>query len=245
MKANFFQPLNMHHFPFDTHKLAITLVSDEVCNITMAKLGTFAAQFKNNADELLLNSQWQLMCTPRGNRLSTTFEPTPENESATHKRYSCMSVRFCVTRKWQHIFYNFLLPVFLLSASALTHYLQLPSAMNMSGRLSINFALLLSTIALKLTTATMLPPVPYLTALDFYVLFMCIFIVGVATESAIRIFIVPNAMQIVIDESADADNLAIDLIAFKVAASIFIVVNFGCVAGAYYNYWFYHNKAIR
>jgi len=80
----------------------------------------------------------------------------------------------------------------------------------------------------------MLPPVPYLTALYFYVLLMSMFIVAVATEYAIRMFFVPDAMKIVINGIADADNLAIYLIAFKVAASIFIVTNIGCVTGAYW-----------
>ena len=106
----FYQPMDLHAFPFDSHKLEITLVSNSVEEVVMNRLNDKVgggAHFHPHGDRLGASSQWRLERTLNPeDPITSSFQPTDRKESGSNQSYARMSNRICVHRKWQFIMWN-------------------------------------------------------------------------------------------------------------------------------------------
>eukprot|EP00397_Hematodinium_sp_SG-2012_P038456 GEMP01041836.1.p1 GENE.GEMP01041836.1~~GEMP01041836.1.p1 ORF type:complete len:463 (+),score=68.84 GEMP01041836.1:308-1696(+) len=92
-------------------------------------------------------------------------------------------VRILVRRQWDHVVWNILFPMFLLSLlSFVVYFIELEDLPN---RFQVTLTLLLTVIAFKLCTRELLPAVSYLTVLDHYIIHTILIFWSNAWEHAI------------------------------------------------------------
>ena len=106
----FYQPMDLHAFPFDSQHLEITLVSNSVEEVVMSRLVDKAgggARLHPRGDKLLAQAQWRLErnLNPK-DPITSSFQPTDREESGIKQSYAQMRTLICVHRKWQFIMWN-------------------------------------------------------------------------------------------------------------------------------------------
>lgn len=120
---------------------------------------------------------------PASRSVFATLQPTSAGESNAKKQYSKLELHIYIHRRYMFVLWSLLLPCFLLSGSALTQWGMAPTS---SGdRLAVVFTLLLAIISLKMTVASMLPQLPYLTLVDSYIVASSVYVTMIAVETAI------------------------------------------------------------
>jgi hypothetical protein len=191
-------------FPFDTQALDIVIGSDHV-----EKTG-FVAGRKNPATIKPhgLNPQWQLRSLKEDDLSSTNlwgmwrsskgraqahageqeplivnFLPTDPQASQSSFSYAQVRVSIVLHRKPWYFLLNVAFLAWLHGTSALGQF-GIPWEEQISERLSLDFTLLLSVVALKIAASSMLPLAPdTITALDQFIIFTLLMIFAASIQS--------------------------------------------------------------
>lgn len=107
VRAVFLQPLSLHNYPFDAHKLSIVLISNAATDVFIDKLRSVkdAATIHKDATSLFKNSSWRLLepkaidGQERMDGVVCSFDCTPKEESEAERSYVRMTARLCVERQ--------------------------------------------------------------------------------------------------------------------------------------------------
>lgn len=229
----FLQPLDLHHYPFDAHKLEIVLVSNATTDIKMDKLSGVkdAATIHTHAASLFDNSSWRLLRPKRGKNeepmdpVVCRFDSTPKRESDSEISYVRMSTRLCVERQAEFTIFNVLMPNFILTIFQLMSY-AIPRE-DVSDRLAYHVTVLLAMFAGKLVTVGMLPITSYLTFIDWYMFASYIFVVAIALEVSITKLLVDLPPHAYIEEHALTTT---DHASFYTFLGVWFLYHFGFTA---------------
>lgn len=259
VKVVVYQPLDLEAFPFDSHRLVLEIVADSTCEMIVTTLGDYPASLHPRGNAMLYHSQWKVLHERDEKgviRLGLSTDPTVASDSKSQIQYGRFVVSLCVTRRWQYMAWNMMLPLWLIGSSALMRY-STADPIQTQDRLAIDFALFLTVIALKMVAVTLLPKVPYLTFLDVYYLLTYIFIVLIAAETCLRPYLVhatfnasvwaqPSLDGTVDEEQAlDRAHRHYDAIAFFTAAGTSILYNVGYAAMAWRKHGIEKEKSMR
>ena len=188
--ATFQERMELEKFPFDEQELGIniaaycpyhTINSDDDYKENRVKLvKNMNTQYKSVVikHNFVQENEYDLM-----DLIRFTEATTHPNDSATNKQYS--TLRFaCVARRLKSFWvYNVVLPLFLLTAICAGAF-SVP-ANDISSRVGITLAIILSTVAFKFLISDKLPSISYLTIIDIYVLICLIVQTGISLESII------------------------------------------------------------
>uniref|UniRef100_A0A6V4BK49 Uncharacterized protein n=1 Tax=Prymnesium polylepis TaxID=72548 RepID=A0A6V4BK49_9EUKA len=232
-RVTFLQPLDLHHYPFDAHKLEIVLVSNATTDIKMDKLSGVkdAATIHTHAASLFDNSSWRLLRPKRGKNeepmdpVVCRFDSTPKRESDSEISYVRMSTRLCVERQAEFTIFNVLMPNFILTIFQLMSY-AIPRE-DVSDRLAYHVTVLLAMFAGKLVTVGMLPITSYLTFIDWYMFASYIFVVAIALEVSITKLLVDLPPHAYIEEHALTTT---DHASFYTFLGVWFLYHFGFTA---------------
>lgn len=173
-RGTFYEPFLLHRFPLDRHYVEIRMSTTWPVQVMRYCV------YENYANTLETFSMaaWRL---PKENALDVVVEPLPTTPSRFH--FSRVSLRCKVERAHMYFFWNAVVPFFLICVLVFVTFLFEPD--DLSGRLSVSLALLLTAVAFKFVVASSLPLVEYLTLIDRYFLLGILLIFVVSVENAI------------------------------------------------------------
>ena len=156
------QKKNTHtDYPFDIHDLSLQF-----------SLGTSAqdAVFdEQNVSVRLLPDRVEQMAGVDWDVYDTSYSVKTDNaiSSGSHsgKRYSQLVIKITIARKWKNVMHDVIFPLQLINIVPFAIYFMETSEMIL--RLMAIVSLMLTLFAFKWTVSRNLPPVPYLTLLDW------------------------------------------------------------------------------
>lgn len=222
-QVRIYNAMDLHKFPFDTQTFAIKVELDGQ-DISIAKFVEYGGGVPV-ADALLSRCHFQDMRPVIPPALKGS-DPIPVNfdfyvTSAEASRrglsISGLQLSFMLNRVSSYYIINVGGIMLLISSFILSAW----SCEEVGDRLGVDFTLLLTAVAFKLVLVTMLPPVSYLTEMDWYVM-LCLALLGVAT---IEHCVVAIAVSDAEDEAALEAAVNLDHVMFWVTAGAWTLFN--------------------
>ena len=186
---------SLHNFPFDYQTLKIEISSKwSSAAVVFDRTPNIPCVLSN--ENFLGKEQWDLL-----NHVITKDSSSSEDPSRVSIiKYSFYAFEFHIKRKYTYFLTNIVFMMFLISLLSFTTFFVKPE--NIGDRLSVILTLLLTAVTFKFVVSQSLPPVSYLTVLDWYVLSSVIFIFSVAIENSIVARIKRKSYRAIFDRGA-------------------------------------------
>lgn len=169
---------SLHNFPFDYQTLKVEISSKWSSAAVVFDRTPNVPCVLSNAN-FLGKEEWDLM----DHVITKDSTSSDESSKVSIISYSFYSFEFHIKRKYTYFLTNIALLMFLISLLSFTTFFISPDSLG--DRLSVILTLLLTAVTFKFVVSQSLPPVSYLTVLDWYVLSSVIFIFSVAVENSI------------------------------------------------------------
>ena len=168
----------LHCFPFDIQTLKIQ-ISSKWSNTVLIFDRTPNIPCVLSNKNFLGKDEWNLL-----DHVITKGATSSEDSSKVSLiSYSTFGFEFHIRRRYSYYLTNIVFMMFLISLLSFTTFFIDPDSTG--DRLSVILTLLLTAVTFKFVVSQSLPPVSYLTVLDWYVLTSVIFIFAVALENSI------------------------------------------------------------
>jgi len=210
VNGTFGEQLELRMFPFDTQDLTISIWSVVTTNkLQFIPYGHF---FQNEMEFVNLSTtycsitnEWDI------------FDPIADIENGI---FSTLHIRNKVTRRPDVFFWRMILPMALISIAALfSFFLDLSEA---GERITYAFTAVLTSVVFQMTIYGNLPDISYMTLLDWYLLIMFLFMLGIVLETGILTLLFDNA-----DEEELSNHRNSDGIAGYIFSVIFVLLHIG------------------
>ena len=176
--ARFKTLFSLHNFPFDYQTLKIQISSKWSSLAVVFDTTPNIPCVLSNAN-FLGQEEWDLL----DHVISKASSTAEDSSKVSLIHYSVFTFEFHIKRKYSYFLTNIVFLMFLISLLSFTTFFVSPD--NTGERLSVILTLLLTAVTFKFVVSQSLPPVSYLTVLDWYVLTSVIFIFAVAIENSI------------------------------------------------------------
>lgn len=176
--ARFKSLFSLHNFPFDYQPLKIQISSKWSSLAVVFDTTPNIPCVLSNAN-FLGQEEWDLL----DHVISKASSTAEDSCKVSLIHYSVFTFEFHIKRKYSYFLTNIVFLMFLISLLSFTTFFVSPD--NTGERLSVILTLLLTAVTFKFVVSQSLPPVSYLTVLDWYVLTSVIFIFAVAIENSI------------------------------------------------------------
>ena len=176
--ARFKTLFSLHNFPFDYQTLKIQISSKWSSLAVVFDTSPNIPCVLSNAN-FLGQEEWDLL----DHVISKASSTAEDSSKVSLIHYSVFTFEFHIKRKYSYFLTNIVFLMFLISLLSFTTFFVSPD--NTGERLSVILTLLLTAVTFKFVVSQSLPPVSYLTVLDWYVLTSVIFIFAVAIENSI------------------------------------------------------------
>lgn len=178
IRGTFGEPLELHDFPFDCQELSINIASSAAVSMQIMVPHFRRKNFVNISQDVSTFPEW----TPHPPVVDLTV--SDPSKSARGLQFS----DFNLVLKFERISKAYILRVYsqlaLITITGFTMF-----AMNaeeeLADRLATAFTLLLTAVAFMFVIESKLPNVPYLTAMDYYVITSFVFLLFLAGYSAL------------------------------------------------------------
>ena len=186
---------SLHNFPFDYQTLKIEISSKWSSSAVLFDRTPNIPCVLSNAN-FLGKEQWDLLDHVITRDSTSTDDPS----KVSIITYSFYAFEFHIKRKYTYFLTNIVCLMLLISLLSFTTFFVNPDSIG--DRLSVILTLLLTAVTFKFVVSQNLPPVSYLTVLDWYVLSSVIFIFSVAIENSIVARIQNKKYQSMVDKGA-------------------------------------------
>eukprot|EP00794_Sanderia_malayensis_P007602 gene7602-8442_t len=214
--ARFKTLFSLHEFPFDYQTLKIEISSKWADSVVVFDQTAHIPSVLSSAN-FLAKEEWTLFDHVIG---KTSAAKSDDSTKASLINYSTYTFNFNIRRKYAYYLTNIVFMMFLISLLSFTTFFIGPS--NTGERLGVILTLLLTAVTFKFVVSQSLPPVSYLTLLDWYVLVSVVFIFAMALENS---FVAKISNE---DTQKFADNIA-----WGVASFAFLAIHAGFFLKAY------------
>ena len=211
---------SLHNFPFDCQTLKIEISSKWSSSVVVFDRTPNIPCVLSN-ENFLGKEQWDLL-----DHVITKDSTSSEDPSKVSMiTYSSYAFEFHIKRKYTYFLTNIVCLMFLISLLSFTTFFVSPESIG--DRLGVILTLLLTAVTFKFVVSQSLPPVSYLTVLDWYVLSSVVFIFSVAIENSVVAKMERKSHQLIIDESAWSVSIAVFILihAFFIVKAALIVRN--------------------
>ena len=209
---------SLHNFPFDFQTLKIE-ISSKWSNAAVVFDRTPNIPCVLSNENFLGKEEWDLL----DHVLTKDSTSSEDSSKVSIMSYSSYSFEFHIRRKYSYFLTNIVFMMFLISLLSFTTFFLSPDALG--DRLGVILTLLLTAVTFKFVVSQSLPPVSYLTVLDWYVLSSVIFVFSVAVENSIIARITEKRYQLAFDNASWAVSVCIFTvmhICFSVKAALII-----------------------
>jgi len=186
VNATFAEQLELRMFPFDTQDLTISVWSsirtDRMQFIPYGHFFENQIEFVNlSTTYCSITNEWDI------------FDPIADIENGI---FSTLHIRNKVQRRPEVFFWRMIVPMSLITTAALfSFFLDL----SVSGeRIAYAFTAVLTSVVFQMTIYGNLPDISYMTLLDWYLLIMFLFMLGIVLQTGI--------FTMLFDDSADIDE---------------------------------------
>jgi len=213
VNASFAERLELEKFPFDTQDLTISLWSDTRSNeMQLIPYGNF---FEQKMDFVTLSTSYCSVANEWDIR-----EPIVDIE--TNIFFSSVQIRNKVSRHPNVFFWRMMVPMSLITTAALfSFFLDLSVG---GERISYAFTAVLTSVVFQMKVYGDLPNITYMTLLDWYILYLFLFMLGIVLDTGI-FTVLFNKCE---DEEEENYIREIDAIMAKVFGFGFVVFHFWC-----------------
>ena len=203
---------SLHNFPFDYQTLKIEISSKwSSAVVVFDRTPNIPCVLSN--ENFLGKEQWDLL-----DHVITKDSTSSEDPSKVSMiTYSSYAFEFHIKRKYTYFLTNIVCLMFLISLLSFTTFFVSPDSIG--DRLGVILTLLLTAVTFKFVVSQSLPPVSYLTVLDWYVLSTVVFIFSVAIENSVVAKMERKSHQLMVDESA----WSVSIVVFILIHVFFIV----------------------
>lgn len=163
IEGDFFERFELQNFPFDAQDLTITVgancANEGPVPVEFTVDGP-DAQFGVDTTNFAFDDIW---------RISESVAPEITTTGAClTRRFPAVHLRACISRRPNFIILNVAVPTMAISLISLFTFV--PPPQDVSDRLELSMAVLLTAIAFKYVTAAYLPHISYLTLVDKFVM---------------------------------------------------------------------------
>lgn len=223
IEGQFKQSMLLHTFPFDAHSMVIKFEGQNVKKVVFCPMP--------QRDVLLsVETQYCPMAGWNWMGLELWYTQSDKALSKSHNAYTQLVMEFKLSRMWSPFFWRYTLLILLLSFSGMTVFGIAPA--EVGDRLGTVFTLALTIVAFQSVIIAALPPSPYLTLMEKYMMWSTVLITAIGIESGVMGYLSIRYQLDGMDEEEVAALLEYpDNVCFFVYVALWVVLH---VYGAIY-----------